>query len=276
MNTLSFDDYLHTTYTNRNSGTASSYINAIKILDEIFQENDIFNLNNQPLSEIRDPYLMERIIDYIAKEEDKYRKGEDSIFKSVRPTQTSYPRKRFCTAAIRRLGEFVANKCGEEATDLMQRSVHNGSKLSSNLLRRFKINNKGTDREVRTKQRIGQSIFRVMLLELYGSKCCLTGIDIPEVLRASHIIPWAERANTRLNPENGLCLSATYDAAFDKHLISFDEDYRLVLSPVLKEAYTSEAFKKHFLNFEGKSIELPTMYAPSQEFLESHRKKLIV
>lgn len=114
-----------------------------------------------------------------------------------------------------------------------------------------------------------------MLLEIYDSKCCLTGIDVPEVLRASHIIPWAEKKNTRLNPENGLCLSATYDAAFDRHLISFDEEYRLILSPALKENYTSEAFNTHFGAYEGKQITLPARFIPSQEYLQYHRRELV-
>ncbi len=276
MVTQTFQDYLRSAYSAQNSGTASSYIMAIRILDELFQQNDIFHLNNHSLSEIKDPYLIERVIEYVAMEEDKYRQGENSIFDFGKPTQTSYPKKRFCTAAIRRLGEFINYTCANEATDIMINSIPNASKLSSYLQRKFFINDKGTDKEVRAKRRVGQNIFRAMLLELYSTKCCLTGIDIPEVLRASHIIPWAEQVNSRLNPENGLCLSATYDAAFDKHLITFDEDYRLVLSPVLKDTYSSDAFKKHFLNFEGKAIELPQMYAPSQKFLERHRAKLVV
>lgn len=72
-------------------------------------------------------------------------------------------------------------------------------------------------------------------IDIYEYRCCLTGIEVPEVLRASHIIPWSGSKNTCLNPENGLCLSASYDAAFDKHLITFDEDYRLVLIPVIKK-----------------------------------------
>lgn len=158
----------------------------------------------------------------------------------------------------------------------MRDTAQNGARLSSALSREFNINDEGTDREVRAKRRVGQNIFRAMLLNIYNSKCCLTGIDIPEVLRASHIIPWSENKKTRLNPENGLCLSATYDAAFDQHLITFDENYRLVLSPMLKEAYTSEAFRKYFLSFEGKAINLPSIHHPSQQFLQKHREKLIV
>ncbi len=276
MSKQTFKDYLHATYSNRNSGAASSYLQAIRILDELFTAKGLFNLNGRSIADVRDPVLLEKIIEYVVEEEDKFRRDEDSIFHSGRTTQRSYPKKRFCSAAIRRLGEFVNQLCcAEVSAALHNNPTGSGAKLSSKLLRKFHINDKGTDREVQAKRRVGQDIFRAILLDIYGSKCCLTGIDIPEVLRASHIISWAERANTRLNPENGLCLSATYDAAFDKHLITFDEEYRLVLSPILKETYTSEAFKRHFLKFEGKAICLPTIYCPSQEFLEKHREKLI-
>lgn len=275
MEALTFSDYLYSAYPNKNSGTPSSYLKAIEIIDELLQKENQFNWGNQPLLEIRDPYLIARIIDYIAAEEDKFRNGTESIFDFGKPTQTSYPRKRFCTAAIRRFGEFVQRACAAEASEIMRKSEHNGSKLSIDLMNKFQINEIGSDTEVRAKRRVGQDIFRAMLLKIYDSKCCLTGLEIPEVLRASHIIPWAERVNTRLNPENGLCLSATYDAAFDKYFISFDEDYRLILSPILKEEYTSTAFKEYFLNFEGKAIHLPPIYKPSQEYLAMHREKLI-
>ena len=63
-----------------------------------------------------------------------------------------------------------------------------------------------------------------------GNRCCLTGLDLPQLNRASHIIGWAEPKGKqiRMDPRNGLCLSATYDAAFDRKPITFDEDYRLV------------------------------------------------
>ena len=60
------------------------------------------------------------------------------------------------------------------------------------------------------------------------------GFSLADILRASHISPWAEDEKNRINPENGMCLSATYDAAFDRHLISFDEHYRLVVSKDIK------------------------------------------
>lgn len=271
----SFNDYINSKYGARNSGTAASYIKAIKILDNLFLKKDMFNLDGFPLADIRDPHLIAPIIDYIVDEEDKFRRGEESLFDLGHANQTSYPRKRFCTAAIRQLGDFINAICSQEATGLMLGASCTGCKLSHELQVKYHINDEGSDKEVRAKRRIGQDIFRAMLLNLYGSKCCLTGIDVADVLRASHIIPWAEKKETRLNPENGLCLSATYDAAFDRHLISIDEDYRLILSPYLNEHYSSEAFNAYFRKFEGQRIALPAKFLPSQEYLEKHRAKLV-
>ena len=78
-----------------------------------------------------------------------------------------------------------------------------------------------------------------------------------------------------MNPENGLCLSATYDAAFDKHLISFDEDYRMIVSKEIKEYYTNEITKAYFERYEGKQIALPSLYLPSKRLLEKHRNLMI-
>lgn len=270
-----FIEYLDAKYP-ANSGSKKSYLVALSIIDRLFALNDKFNLNHLPVMEIRDPFLIEQIVDFVADEEDKYRAGQASFFDDGSPKQSSYPRSRFCTAAIRRLRDFINHKCICETTQFLAKSRHNGKRISTDLLNRFKINHAATEKERLIKQRIGQQLFREMLLSIYDTKCCLTGLDIPEVLRASHIVPWAECEDTRLNPENGLCLSATYDAAFDKHLITFDEDYRMVLSPMLKDVYTSEAFHNHFLKLEGKKITLPVKFMPSQKFMESHRAKLII
>lgn len=275
MNAETFSEYLKSQYTSPGSGTVNSYLRAIKILDELFIHQDIFNLKHKTLCEIRDPLLMQRIINFIIDEEDKYKAGTKSIFESIQTNQTSYPRKGFCRAAIKKLGEFVESQCLQEVSNLMSDNKNNGLNLSKKLSKRFQIDERGTETEVRAKHRLGQDFFRHMLLDIYNSKCCISGLEIPEVLRASHIVSWAEREDTRLDPANGICLSATYDAAFDKYLITFDEDYRMVLSPALKDAYSSEAFKTHFLNFEGKKMSLPSMFIPSQDYLEIHRERLI-
>ena len=90
-------------------------------------------------------------------------------------------------------------------------------------------------------QRIGQEIFRSRLMGRWGGKCPLTGISEPELLRASHIIPWAECATDaeRLDPDNGLLLSALWDAAFNRGLVTFTDAGEPLYSNKLSEVSRS-------------------------------------
>jgi putative restriction endonuclease len=130
----------------------------------------------------------------------------------------------------------------------------------------------GKERLQSIKARIGQKTFRDVILAIYRNRCSLTGIDLRDVNRASHIIGWAERSDTRMDPRNGICLSATYDAAFDRKLITFDDGYRLVLSKSIRDRVPSDTLKHHFLSKEGQQLELPARFHPLKEYLEHHRK----
>ena len=72
--------------------------------------------------------------------------------------------------------------------------------------------------------RRGQRIFRDMILANYGYKCCISGLQVAELLEASHIVGWAENAKNRLNPRNGLCLASSLHAAFDLGLLTVTAD----------------------------------------------------
>lgn len=91
---------------------------------------------------------------------------------------------------------------------------------------------KGTEIEVIVRQRVGQQAFRAAMLDYWGGACAVTGIAVPEVLRASHAKPWAECGTDteRLDVFNGFMLSANLDALFDRFLISFDQDGNLMAS----------------------------------------------
>jgi predicted restriction endonuclease len=86
-------------------------------------------------------------------------------------------------------------------------------------------------------QRIGQDIFRDRLMDYWQGRCPLTGISDSALLRASHIIPWAdcESDAERLDVHNGFLLSALWDAAFDRVLVTFDDQGRPEFSPSLSE-----------------------------------------
>ena len=93
----------------------------------------------------------------------------------------------------------------------------------------------GTDVERMVRQRVGQNKFRDAMLDYWGGACAVTGVAIPEVLRASHAKPWAECGTDaeRLDVFNGFLLSANLDALFDRFLISFDEQGVLLTAPAL-------------------------------------------
>jgi putative restriction endonuclease len=129
----------------------------------------------------------------------------------------------------------------------------------------------GKDKKAFVKQRVNQDAFRSMILNLYEKRCALTGINIPALLVASHIIPWAVNQQERLNPENGLCLSALYDKAFDKGFISFDDQYRVILAEKLKLYQSEPYYGKHFAPIKGQTIALPEYHRPNKVFLEWHR-----
>lgn len=100
-----------------------------------------------------------------------------------------------------------------------------------------KLPPKGTEIERMVRQRIGQTTFRKAMMDYWGQACSVTGIDVPEVLRASHAKPWADCGNDaeRLDVFNGFLLAANLDALFDRFLMSFDENGKLLISARLTE-----------------------------------------
>ena len=93
-----------------------------------------------------------------------------------------------------------------------------------------------TEAERLVIQRIGQDIFRDALVEYWGGRCPLTGITDAALLRASHIVPWADCSDEqRLDVHNGLLLSALWDAAFDQGLVSFADDGNPLANRLLSE-----------------------------------------
>ncbi len=130
---------------------------------------------------------------------------------------------------------------------------------------------KGETRLRVVKTRVNQHVFRQIVLANYDNKCALSGIDIPELLLASHIKPWADDEENRLNPENGICLSALYDKAFDKGLMSFRDDMTSLFSERLESNVGKEFYAQYFEPVRNKKLFTPIKYLPNPVFLEWHR-----
>lgn len=132
----------------------------------------------------------------------------------------------------------------------------------------------GETRQAIVQQRVKQSFFRRAVLSSYHGRCCISGVSDARLLVASHIVPWREDKKNRLNPSNGLCLSAIHDKAFDSYLFSLTDDARVVLSKPLRE--TTDAFLKNlFLPIEDRVIELPERFGPAPGFLQNHREHML-
>jgi hypothetical protein len=132
-----------------------------------------------------------------------------------------------------------------------------------------------TETQATVKARRGQQFFRQTVLNAYDVCCCISGINVPRLLVASHNKPWGKFPNDRLNPRNGLCLSTLHDAAFDTGLITLDDKLGVVLSKQLRHFFPQPALEQNFVPFEGKPIRLPEKLAePDLDFIRFHREEI--
>jgi predicted restriction endonuclease len=129
----------------------------------------------------------------------------------------------------------------------------------------------GSNKIGQTKIRVGQNFFRRSVLSAYDTRCCITGLSVPKLLVASHIVPWRVDAANRLNPRNGLCLSMLHDRAFDAGIISLADDLTVCVS----RKHVSKAdpfFSVALLAYDGRPIAIPTKFRPLASFLAYHRE----
>lgn len=131
---------------------------------------------------------------------------------------------------------------------------------------------RNTETTTATTVRLMQHFFRKMVLASYNSTCCVTGNPVEELLVASHIVPWSDFPEHRLNPRNGLCLAAHFDRAFDRGLITFDDETRLVVSPLIKRYRSNAAINGEFLCREGQRLTPPERFPPEADLLAQHRR----
>lgn len=118
------------------------------------------------------------------------------------------------------------------------------------------------------RQRVGQQAYRQAMLDYWGGACAVTGLALPQALRASHAKPWAECTTDaeRLDVYNGFLLSANLDALFDNFLISFTDDGELLVSDQIAQP------DRKRLGLDV-SMRLRWMAAPHMAYLEFHRRR---
>lgn len=124
---------------------------------------------------------------------------------------------------------------------LVKRAMVLSRTLPNELLHKFEAASAGLPRATEAEQlivrRVGQDVFRKGLLEYWEHRCAVTSLAVPELLRASHIKPWAACPTDaeRLDVFNGLLLAPHLDAAFDGGFITFNPQGGVVVSARLSE-----------------------------------------
>lgn len=169
------------------------------------------------------------------------------------------------TAGITRLGiKFFFKRKGAYVP--VQPALFDAPSLAADPLVEYeiKIPNE-TERRGLVTSRVGQGAYRKRIIHRWEYKCAVTGFDKLNVLIASHIVPWSDsNDNERLDVHNGILLSPTYDALFDKHLITFENTGKIILSPIIEP----QAFQKIGVTGREKIQSLSNF---NFEYLDKHR-----
>ncbi len=131
-----------------------------------------------------------------------------------------------------------------------------------------------TEQERLVRTRRVQRFFRDAVLVSYEQRCALSDLSVPELLVASHIIPWSADEHRRADPRNGLCLNALYDRAFDRGLIAFDGDLRVRVSPALECSDPPTFQRETLLSLEGRPLRLPVRFSPDMQAIAWHRQHI--
>lgn len=127
-----------------------------------------------------------------------------------------------------------------------------------------------TTRQRLIEARLGQGRFRDEMLDIWGGRCAVTGCGLVEALVASHAVAWRDDSTpaTRLDPYNGLPLTASIDKLFDRGLIGFADDGRLLRQPGLLDADLA------CLGLQpGARLRAEGLHDPHRPYLAAHRAK---
>jgi hypothetical protein len=179
------------------------------------------------------------------------------VLSKKHPERGPYPAKAIARNALGQPKSFYAGYGSGKACTLLEEAgflISDTREGAAEISRQSRFQDYfdkfgATEREVIAKARIGQNFFRTELIRLRGSRCQVTGITDKKLLKASHIVAWVDIEPDdpeRLNPDNGLLLSALWDAAFDKGLVSFSNNgkplFAFGISQIAKSVLQTEPF----------------------------------
>ncbi len=149
-------------------------------------------------------------------------------------------------------------------------AVSHGLPPDADVLDELPSIDEGRTRMATVEVRVNQARFRKAVLASYNSTCCISGLSHKNLVIASHIVPWSQDKENRLNPQNGLCLSALHDRAYDQGLITVMPGGKVQVSPELREQGKDPFIVESLIRFDGQRITMPERFRPHDDFLAAH------
>jgi len=164
--------------------------------------------------------------------------------------------------------EQAPNKIAEESEVVFERLLTHVQPLRDEELN---LPPGDTEKYVSRPMRLVQNFFRRAVLASYSHKCSICSLAVPNLLNASHIVPWRVSIELRADPRNGICMCVLHDRAFDCGLITLDSRYCVLVSRKLGDWAAVPLQNIAFHEVEGHKIDLPQRFMPSTEALHYHR-----
>jgi len=128
-----------------------------------------------------------------------------------------------------------------------------------------------TEREGTARVRLLQSFFRRTVLTDYEWQCAMCDVDVPALLNAAHIIPWARAEGRRADPHNGLALCALHDRAFDRGIVTASNEYRIVVVGSRLGGSSSRTIEATIRAMDGRPMRLARRFQADRAALADHR-----
>jgi putative restriction endonuclease len=133
-----------------------------------------------------------------------------------------------------------------------------------------------TDAQRLVKVRLVQSFFRRAVLASYNFTCSFCGLQISQMLVASHIIPWKANLQRRADPSNGICLCAFHDRAFDRGVLSVDESLKIVVSNSIEIDPSNDMASVGLSKLQGKLIQSAERFMADPLCFDYHRQHIFI
>lgn len=165
--------------------------------------------------------------------------------------------------------ELLAFESEKNIAQMSNQSIEDSTAIQINDLPQ------GIERTAIIRQRVNQSFFRSAVMSAYNFKCCISGVNMPQLVEACHIVDWSEDPNNRTNPKNGLCMNPFFHKAYDKYLLAISPDMLIMVSEELFQGVTEKSFFNYLKDINGRKMLLPDKFLPQRELLALHYNKFI-